>query len=300
MKPFSEEDKSSNEIDLLLVESILQGNREDLEKLILRYQQWIYNIALRMVWDPVDAEDITQDILIKIITKLSSFQGKSTFKIWLYKIVKNHVLTMKKRTYETMLSNFRQFRTVLEDLTDQDLPDKKSVPVEVPLLVEETKMGCIMGMITCLDREQRLIFIMGDIFGLSDTEGAPLFEISKDNFRQKLSRARKQLINFMDNNCGLINEKNSCRCEKKTKASIEAGYVDPHTLRFADHYFQKVKDVVSDKTRQWDGWMEQAYMKLFREQPFKPSPDFPLTLRKMLHSQEFQDIFSVSMADQSS
>ena len=70
--------------DSELVTSAQQGNRAALESLILRHQGWIYNIALRMVGSPHDAEDVTQEILIKMLTKLSSFQGKSDFRTWLY------------------------------------------------------------------------------------------------------------------------------------------------------------------------------------------------------------------------
>ena len=72
------------------------GNREALEHLITRHQGWINNIALRMVHLPEDAEDATQEILIKVITKLSTFEGRSRFSTWLYRLVVNHVLNLKR------------------------------------------------------------------------------------------------------------------------------------------------------------------------------------------------------------
>ena len=61
------------------------------------------------------------------------------------------------------------------------------------------------GMLLCLDREQRLAFIVGAIFGVSDTVAADVLEISPDNFRQRLARARRELRNFMNDKCGLVN-----------------------------------------------------------------------------------------------
>src|SRR5687767_1084771 len=80
-----------------LVKSAVTGNKKSLEQLIKKHQAWIYNIALKMVWYPADAEDVTQETLIKIITKLSTFRGESSFRTWAYRIVANHVINMKKR-----------------------------------------------------------------------------------------------------------------------------------------------------------------------------------------------------------
>jgi len=77
------------------------GDREALEALVRRHQAWIYNIALRMLYHPQDAEDATQEILIKALTRLSSFEGRSSFRTWLYRIVVNHVLNMKRGRRET-------------------------------------------------------------------------------------------------------------------------------------------------------------------------------------------------------
>ena len=100
-------------------------------------------------------------------------------------------------------------------------PIPKSVPVEVPLLVEEAKNGCTMGMLLCLDRKQRLIFTLGEILGASDTVGGEVLEMTADNFRQCLARARRDLHSFMNNQCGLVNKSNPCRCPKKTRGFIE-------------------------------------------------------------------------------
>ncbi len=83
-----------------LVAQIRAGSREALESLIKRHQSWIYNIVQRMVYVPEDAEDITQEILIKVITKLSTFESRSSFRTWLYRIVVNHVLNMKRSRAE--------------------------------------------------------------------------------------------------------------------------------------------------------------------------------------------------------
>jgi hypothetical protein len=88
-------------------------------------------------------------------------------------------------------------------------------------------------MLLCLDRGQRLVYVLGEIFEVGDAVGAELLEISRDNFRQRLTRARRDLHNFMNEKCGLVDPANPCRCDKKTRGFIQAGYVDPANLLFA-------------------------------------------------------------------
>src|SRR5436853_5774288 len=95
--------------DADLVEQAKNGDRSALEKLVLRHQAWIYNIAVRMVFEPHDAEDITQEVLVKVITKLSTFKGECKFRTWLYRIAANHVLNMKRRTAETRVTTFAAY-----------------------------------------------------------------------------------------------------------------------------------------------------------------------------------------------
>src|SRR6201999_3276851 len=117
----------------------IRGDRAALETLILRHQAWIYNIAVRMVFRPQDAEEVTQEVLVKVITKLSMFKGESTFRTWLYRIAANHVLNMKRRWAETQTMTFADYGAAINATPDLDLPDPKTVPAEVPLLVEEAK-----------------------------------------------------------------------------------------------------------------------------------------------------------------
>ena len=91
---------SSASTDDLLVSQAVQGSHTAVEKLIERHQKWIYNIALRMVGEPLDAEDVTQEVLIKILKSLPGFKQESSFRTWAYRIMVNHVLNMKKRNAE--------------------------------------------------------------------------------------------------------------------------------------------------------------------------------------------------------
>jgi RNA polymerase sigma factor (sigma-70 family) len=279
--PFSEV-TGDDDSDAVLVEQAKNGDRASLEKLVLRHQAWIYNIAVRMVFDPHDAEEVTQEVLVKVITKLSTFKGESQFRTWLYRIAANHVLNMKRRSAESQATTFADYGAAINSTPDADLPDPHSVPVEVPILVEEAKNSCTMGMLLCLDRKQRLIFTLGEILGACDTIGGEVLEMTADNFRQCLARARRDLSSFMNNQCGLVNTNNPCRCPKKTRGFIEHGHVDPHRLLFAVEHFERVRDVAGESVREIESLVEQQHTGIFREHPFLQPADEIAGLRRML------------------
>jgi uncharacterized protein (TIGR02246 family) len=265
--------------DELTVRMAQNGHPESLEWLVRRHSPWIYNIALRMLCHPDDAQDASQEILVKVITRLSTFEGRSSFRTWLYRIAVNHLLTMKQLRRERW--TFEAYGQVLDALPESELVDGTTLPADTQVWLEEAKIGCTTGLLLCLDREQRLIYILGDIFGVSDRLGAELLELSRDNFRQKLSRARHDLQSFAQDKCGLINPANPCRCSRKTKAFIEAGYVNPQNLLFVRERVQAVRDVapaVYDNLEK----AQREYAELHRAHPFQVPPDFVARLRSLL------------------
>jgi len=263
------------------------GHRDALEALIQRHQAWIHNIAVRMLYHPQDAEDATQEVLIKALTRLSSFEGRSSFRTWLYRIVVNHVLNTKRGRLEPEAMTFSCYGHGLDNTPDLDPPDSTSVPVDVRLLVDEARITCTAGMLLCLDRGQRLIYILGEIFEVSDMVAAELLEISRESFRQRLARARRDLHNFMNDKCGLVNRANPCRCAKKTRGFMQAGYIDPTNLLFARDRIRQVRDVVPT-TYEAIATLDEQYADVYRQHPFYDSPDLVQALRRLLEGHAFR------------
>ena len=107
--PFSQSDYSDQN-DLELIDSVMKGNRKSLNTLIEKHQPYIFNIALKMLNNIADAEDITQEILIKLVTNLSKYdRSKGKFRTWLYRITFNHFLNSKKQKYEKLVTGFDVF-----------------------------------------------------------------------------------------------------------------------------------------------------------------------------------------------
>jgi RNA polymerase sigma factor (sigma-70 family) len=283
--PFDDDDEQDR-TDQALVARAQAGDRSALEALIGRHQAWIYNIAVRMLGHPQDAEDATQEILIKALTRLSSFEGRSRFRTWLYRIAVNHVLNMKRGRLEPQALTFGCYAHSLDTTPDLELADASTPAADVRLLVDEARLGCTSGMLLCLEREQRLVYVLGDVFGVSDVVGAELLDTTRDNFRQRLARARRDLHNFMNDKCGLVDPANPCRCAKKTRGFIHAGYVDPQNLLFARDRVLQVREVVRAAADAL-ATLDDRCADIFRQHPFHESPDLVPALRRLLASPEF-------------
>jgi hypothetical protein len=189
---------------------------------------------------------------------------------------------MTRRGGELPSHTFSSHDAEINDTPNLDLPDPKSVPVEVPLLVEEAKIACTTGMLLCLDRKQRLIFTLGEILVASDTVGSEILEMTADSFRQCLARARRDLYQFMNNQCGLVNANNPCRCPKKTKGFINAGHVDPHHLQFVPLHVRRIREEAADTVREIDDVVARQYAAIYREHPFLQPADQVQRLRQLL------------------
>ena len=270
-----------NDEEATLVERAKEGDRAAFETLLRRHQPWVYNIALRMTGDPVAAEDITQECLIKVVTRLSTFRGTSRLRTWLYRIVANHVINMKRRPRERVFASFDHHADILDGMTDHE-PSTEELRT-----AEELKVSCLMGMLLCLDREERFVFIIGGIFGVSDAMGSEILETSRAAYRQKLSRARRQLLGFMNGRCGLLDPANPCRCPKKTRAAIRAGYIDPENLEFDRDYVAKVTSFVRAAQERMTDDSIAMCQSLFLETPFQEPPDLTGQITKLMESENF-------------
>lgn len=208
------------------------GDRAALESIVRAVYQDVYSLAVRFLWHPEDAEDATQEILIRIITGLGGFRGESAFRTWVYRIACNSLLTIRKRGMELHSVSFEEFgEDLAQGLSDSPL-HVEGGPDEA-LLLEELKIGCTHAMLLCLDRDHRLAYILGAILELGHNEAASVLDVTPAAFRKRLSRARAAVTSFMTSRCGLVNPALSCRCRRRVATAIELGRVDPQNLLFA-------------------------------------------------------------------
>ena len=148
----------SDDLEALL-ERARDGDGESLERLVEQIQRPIYNLALRMLWHPEDARHATRDILVRVITHLGSFRGESRVPTWVFRIAANYLTTARRSRVEAAAYTFDRFANELRDGL-ADFRDAEAWPRDKALLLEEVKVGCMRGLLTCLDRPHRLAYIL--------------------------------------------------------------------------------------------------------------------------------------------
>lgn len=249
----------------IVVKKAKLGDKIALESVINSINDLVYNLSLKMLLYPDDAKDATQEILIKVLTHLSTFNQKSTFKTWVYRVATNYLLTQKKKSSKHFAMPFEDYENLI-DSGHSDVVSYSKNEGELSLLEEEVKMSCTHGLLLCLKDIDRMVYILAEILEFTSVEGAKILDINSDNFRQKLSRSRSKIRNFLTNKCGLANPQNPCRCTKKIDFLIDQDIVNPNELRFA-HFSNRSIDLVSQI-----GDLEKS-IAIYRLVPDFPSPE---------------------------
>jgi RNA polymerase sigma factor (sigma-70 family) len=257
------------------------GDRTALAELLERHQAWVYAIALRMVREPADAADLAQEALLRVVTRISQFAGRSSFRTWAYRIVVNCFLDAKRSRSEQFFSSFVRYGHELDQLGLAELNLDPAQEADRALIVEETKIGCMLGMLLCLTREQRIAFILGAIFEVPSDIAADVLGLSPEAFRKRLERSRADLTSFMTAKCGLVSPNNPCRCPKKTAGLIREGWVDPKRLRFVDRRLQEASLEATRLSKHFEDLVAAAPDDLFRGHPRGEGPDFAKELVRL-------------------
>jgi RNA polymerase sigma factor (sigma-70 family) len=227
-----------------------EGDREALSALVRDLQHPMYRLALRFLGHPDDAQDACQEILVRIVTRLGSFEGRSKFTTWAYTVAVRSLLRTRKRLVEASVQGAEAFAAFL-DAGMGDI-DPTLEEVEYRLLCEEVRISCTYGMLLCLSRPQRAAYLLADVLGLTDSDGAEILGCSRAAFRQRVSRARRTLRQVIDNRCGLIDPANPCRCGRQLASSEAAGILRRDHLPLARHPREQVRVWIEPIAKQLD------------------------------------------------
>jgi len=211
-------DKNTEEL-FALVDKATAGDREALEAVILNVQDLVFNLSLRMLGTFPDAEDAAQDILLKVITHLSSFSKESAFSTWVFRIAVNHLKNYQKHMFAKHPLSFEFYGEDIKNGNIHDVPDLTQ-NVEKALLEEELKLSCTNVMLQCLDAESRCIFVLGTMFQTDSRIAGEILGISPEAYRQRLSRVRKKMADFLSEYCGEYGN-GTCRCADRINYAIQ-------------------------------------------------------------------------------
>ncbi len=187
--------------DAVLVEQFRQGDSEAAERLILKYQNRIYNAILRICANPDDAVELTQDTFVKVIENIDKFKGRSSFYTWAFRIGVNLTLNYCQRKVrigfrsldaEDNEDNGQAKQVLKEFLADDSSPNPAVVAANKEL--GEIVVDALMK----LREEQRVVVVLRDIEGMNYAQIAEVLDIALGTVRSRLSRARSNLREIIE------------------------------------------------------------------------------------------------------
>lgn len=269
-----------------IIDNAVSGNQEALVTLLTSIQDIVFNLSLRMLGTVPDAEDATQDILIRIITNLSSFQKKCAFSTWVYKLSSNYLINYKKSIFTHYPLDFDIYGNDIRYANTDDI-DHLVDDLCRETMSEELKLSCTNVMLQCLDAENRCIFIFGTMFKLDSRIASEILEITPENYRQKLSRTRKKVANFLASYCGLTGSE-ICNCKKRVDYAISQKRINPKKTEFLN-----LKTLNQDTLTAYKEEMEKLdeLANTFEELPHYKSPvTSQIVINVLLQSSSFHKI----------
>lgn len=188
--------------DALLIEQFRRGDPAATERLIVKYQNRIYNVVLRICADPDDAAELTQETFVKILENLGKFEGRSSFYTWAFRIAVNLTLNYCQRnaklavrsldTEEEPYSSPPAKQALKELLSDDSSPDPEAVAQNREL--HEIAIAALNK----LDETHKAVLVLRDIEGMSYARIAEVLGIEIGTVRSRLSRARTKLKDILE------------------------------------------------------------------------------------------------------
>lgn len=244
-------EKKTNDELAILVDKATSGDARSLETIVLSVQDLVFNLSLRMLGSFSDAEDAAQDILLKIITHLSSFKKESLFMTWVFSIAVNHLKNYKKHMFARYPLSFEYYGHDIQNGKIENVPDLTQ-NVEKAILAEELKMSCTNVMLQCLDTESRCIFVLGTMFKVDSRIAGEILGITPEAYRQRLSRVRKKMADFLGKYCGEYGG-GSCKCRDRINYAIQNHRISPDHLDYTSAIPQQTMLYVKEAMEDIDG-----------------------------------------------
>lgn len=186
-----------NSNELWLVEESRKGNVDAFEELIKDYKRVAYNIALRILRNVEDAEDASQEALIKVYKSIQNFNMQSTFKVWMYRIVVNTCIDFKRKKNINVVSIDEGIDVGGDNQVYREIADDSANP-DV-LLEKNFNSKVINDAVNKLEDDYKAIIILRDIQGFSYSEIAEILSCNLGTVKSRLNRARKSLKEILEN-----------------------------------------------------------------------------------------------------
>lgn len=199
------------DVDAETLERALSGDGEAVASIVRVLQRPFYGLARRMTLTNEDAEDATQEALVRAVTHLAQFDGASRFSTWAFRIAVNQILDAKKRKKRLPVLGLDAIEREIRDGLEPEAPER----ADDRLWLHELKTSCGIAILASLDVEHRVAYVLGEILGVTSDEAAEILDVEAATYRKRLSRARENLRAALGRTCGIVDADNVCRCHRR-------------------------------------------------------------------------------------
>jgi len=182
---------SAKDIEAFSLDALRAGDRAEFSRLVEATSAKMYRLAVKMLNDPQDAEDVLQETYLKAYRHLKDFDGRSSLSTWLYRIATNEALMQLRKRRPDIISIDEPVETTEGEKEPVQIIDWCCLPEDV-LLSGETRAR-LDGAISHLPHNLRIVFLLRDIEDLSTHKTAEVLNISEVAVKTRLSRARLRL-----------------------------------------------------------------------------------------------------------
>ena len=187
--------------DDVLIEQCRRGESSAMERLILKYQNRLYNVILRICSNPDDAAELTQETFVKVIENIGKFQGKSSFYTWAFRIAVNLTINFCRRNsrlgLKSLDSDMSESMDQASGVLREYLSNDKS-PDPANMAQNRELCDLVTQSIARLDEDHRTVLVLRDIEGMSYSQIAQVLELELGTVRSRISRARGKFKDILE------------------------------------------------------------------------------------------------------
>lgn len=188
----------------------------------------VFNLSLNFLHDSNAAEEAAQEIFLRAQSSIKTFRHESKFSTWIYKIAYNYLIDQTRLQFRDEIS-FEVFERDVNNF-EPFVNEINLSNIEMEMYTEQIKIGCTKAMLKCLSPIDRFVYIIGKIFGFSSKDGSIICGLSDAAYRKRLSRAAQKIANFVNMNCGLVNQNATCQCNKRIRIALDRQRINPDML----------------------------------------------------------------------
>ena len=182
---------NENKTPMVDLSALKRGDKHAFAQMVDDHSDKIYRLALKMLGDEQDAEDVLQETFIKALKNIQNFEGRSKISTWLYRIAVNEALMLLRKRKGVIVDIDQEYETDEGELMPRQITDWCCLP-EKELMSGETRHAIDQAIQTLSDAN-RAAFLLRDVEGLSTQEAAEVLNISESALKVRLMRARMAL-----------------------------------------------------------------------------------------------------------